>query len=100
MEIDPSVRHFISVRPFPGIENQRVTGNNALFVRNRARQREGLPNPKTESEVNQRLEEKIVRGFHSVHEIAREHRIDNRAAALVLAVGRVAKALELQGTWP
>jgi hypothetical protein len=35
-----------------------------------------------------------------VREIARRHRIDNRTAALVLAVGRVAKALELQGIWP
>jgi glutamate dehydrogenase/leucine dehydrogenase len=56
--------------------------------------------PWTESEVNRRLEEKIVRGFHAVHELARRHRVDNRTAALVLAVGRVARALELQGIWP
>ncbi len=56
--------------------------------------------PWTEAEVNRRLEEKIVRGFQSVREIARRHRVDNRTAALVLAVGRVARALELQGVWP
>jgi glutamate dehydrogenase len=56
--------------------------------------------PWTEEEVNRRLEEKIVRGYQSVREIARSRRVDNRTAALVLAVGRVAKALELQGVWP
>ena len=56
--------------------------------------------PWTEAEVNRRLEEKIVRGYQSVREIARRHRVDNRTAALVLAVGRVAKALSLQGVWP
>jgi glutamate dehydrogenase (NAD(P)+) len=56
--------------------------------------------PWTEEEVNKRLEEKIVRGYQAVREIARERRVDNRTAALVLAVGRVARALELQGLWP
>lgn len=56
--------------------------------------------PWTEADVNRRLEEKIVRGYRSVREIARERRVDNRTAALVLAVGRVAKALEFQGVWP
>jgi glutamate dehydrogenase/leucine dehydrogenase len=56
--------------------------------------------PWTEAEVNRRLEEKIVRGYQSMRELAREHRCDNRTAALVLAVGRVARALELQGVWP
>jgi glutamate dehydrogenase/leucine dehydrogenase len=56
--------------------------------------------PWTETEVNRRLEEKIVRAFRSVREIARRHRIDNRTAALVLSVGRVARSLELMGVWP
>jgi glutamate dehydrogenase/leucine dehydrogenase len=56
--------------------------------------------PWTEDEVNRRLEDKIVRGYQAVREIARRHRVDNRTAALVLAVGRVAKALALQGVWP
>ena len=56
--------------------------------------------PWTEAEVNRRLEEKIVRGYQSMRELASEHRCDNRTAALVLAVGRVARALELQGVWP
>jgi glutamate dehydrogenase/leucine dehydrogenase len=56
--------------------------------------------PWTEDEVNKRLEEKIVRGYQAVREIARSRGVDNRTAALVLAVGRVARALELQGVWP
>ncbi len=56
--------------------------------------------PWTESDVNRRLEEKIVRGFQAVRELARRHRVDNRTAALVLAVGRVASALKLMGVWP
>jgi glutamate dehydrogenase/leucine dehydrogenase len=56
--------------------------------------------PWTEAEVNRRLEEKIVRGYQSMRELASEHHCDNRTAALVLAVGRVARALELQGVWP
>jgi glutamate dehydrogenase/leucine dehydrogenase len=56
--------------------------------------------PWTETDVHERLEEKIVRAYRAVREIARRHEVDNRTAALVLAVGRVAKALELQGIWP
>jgi glutamate dehydrogenase/leucine dehydrogenase len=56
--------------------------------------------PWTEDEVNRRLEEKIVRGYREVREIAVERGVDNRTAALMLAVGRVARALELQGVWP
>jgi glutamate dehydrogenase/leucine dehydrogenase len=56
--------------------------------------------PWTEADVNRRLEEKIVRGYRAVREIALRHAVDNRTAALVLAVGRVARALEIQGIWP
>jgi glutamate dehydrogenase/leucine dehydrogenase len=56
--------------------------------------------PWTEDEVNRRLEEKIVRGYRAVREIAERRQVDKRTAALVLAVGRVARALELQGVWP
>ncbi len=56
--------------------------------------------PWTEVEVNERLEEKIVRGYRSVRELARRHQVDNRTAALVLAVGRVSRSLELMGIWP
>jgi glutamate dehydrogenase (NAD(P)+) len=56
--------------------------------------------PWTEDEVNRRLEEKIVRGYRAVQEIAERQEVDKRTAALMLAVGRVARALELQGVWP
>ena len=41
-----------------------------------------------------------MRGYREVREIAVKRRVDNRTAALMLAVGRVARALELQGVWP
>jgi glutamate dehydrogenase/leucine dehydrogenase len=56
--------------------------------------------PWTEVEVNRRLEEKIVRGYRAVRAQAEHHGVENRTAALVLAIGRVARALELQGIWP
>ncbi len=56
--------------------------------------------PWSEAEVNTRLEEKIVTGFNAVHQIAEEKEIDHRTAALVLAVGRVSKSLDLLGVWP
>ncbi len=56
--------------------------------------------PWTERDVNQRLEDKIVQAYRSVRELASHHDVDNRTGALVLGVGRVARALELMGIWP
>ncbi len=56
--------------------------------------------PWTLEKVEDRLEDKIVPAFHNVHEIALEHDIDHRTAAIVLAVNRVSDATDLLGIWP
>lgn len=56
--------------------------------------------PWTAEQVNERLEEKMVKAFQDVHRIAQEKRVHMRTAAYVLAVGRVAKSLNTLGIWP
>ena len=51
-------------------------------------------------QVNERLEEKMVRAFQDTHAISVEKKTHMRTAAYVLAVGRVAKSLNLLGIWP
>jgi len=53
-----------------------------------------------ESEVNQRLEEIMVRSFDEVYACAGEHETDMRTAALILAVRRVSEATRLRGIYP
>lgn len=50
-----------------------------------------------ESEVYQRLDEKMTAAFHAVHEAAERYRISNRMAAYIVAVARVAEACKLRG---
>jgi glutamate dehydrogenase (NAD(P)+) len=45
-------------------------------------------------QVQQRLEERMVRSFHDVHEASKKHKVHMRTAAYVVAVGRVASALK------
>ena len=47
--------------------------------------------------VHQRLDEKMTTAFHAVHEIAQAHHLDNRMAAYMVAVDRVAAAMRLRG---
>ena len=54
----------------------------------------------TEEEVNQKLEQKMVKAFHDVLNLSKERDIQMRTAALMLGVGRVAEALQLLGLWP
>lgn len=54
----------------------------------------------TEEEVNQKLEQKMVKAFHDVLKLSKERDVQVRTAALVLGVGRVAEALQLLGLWP
>lgn len=54
----------------------------------------------TGEEVNQKLEEKMVKAFHDVLNLSKERDIQMRTAALMLGVGRVAEALQLLGLWP
>jgi len=54
----------------------------------------------TGEEVNQKLEQKMVKAFHDVLNLSEEREIQMRTAALMLGVGRVAEALQLLGLWP
>ena len=51
-------------------------------------------------EVAKKMESNIVRGLKDTHSISKKHKIDNRKAAMVLAVGRVLEAFEHKGIWP
>ncbi len=51
-------------------------------------------------EVNRKLEGKITRAFYDVHNLSKQEESDMRTAALMLGVGRVAKAIRTLGLWP
>jgi glutamate dehydrogenase (NAD(P)+) len=53
-----------------------------------------------ESEVNQKLEGVMKRAFASVQETMRKFHVHSRAAAYILAVGRVAEATLIRGLFP
>jgi len=53
-----------------------------------------------DSELNQRLEFMMRRAFNDVYMTMRKHRTHSRAAAYVLAVGRVTEAMLLRGLFP
>ena len=50
--------------------------------------------------INEHLERIMVKAFKEVLTIARERKIDMRAAAWILGVGRVAEAQQIRGLWP
>jgi glutamate dehydrogenase (NAD(P)+) len=47
--------------------------------------------------VYQRLDQKMTAAFHAVHQTAQRYGLDNRIAAYVVAVARVAEACKLRG---
>ena len=47
--------------------------------------------------VYQRLDDKMTRAFHAVHNMAQEAKVHNRLAAYMVAVQRVAEAMKLRG---
>ena len=47
--------------------------------------------------VHKRLEEKMVKAFNSVMEAAKKYKVNNRVAAYLVAVSRVAEAMKLRG---
>ena len=49
--------------------------------------------------VNERLEEIMVNSFYDVLKYAREHNVENRTAAYMLALDRVAFAIKLRGLY-
>jgi glutamate dehydrogenase (NAD(P)+) len=51
----------------------------------------------SEEMVHERLDEKMTKAFHSVHEMAEAHQINNRVAAYLVAIDRVATAVRLRG---
>jgi len=53
-----------------------------------------------EERVNRRLKKLIVKAFNEVLKIAQRKKIDNRTAAYIYAVSKVAKAMEARGIWP
>lgn len=53
-----------------------------------------------EAEMNRRLEQVMVKAFHEVHDTAKKYGCDYRAAAYIVAIGRVAKAVIERGIWP
>lgn len=54
----------------------------------------------TSDEVEARLEKRILSAWNEVVSLAADRRLSLRAAAMVLAVGRVAQAHELRGLYP
>ena len=52
-----------------------------------------------ESEVNDRLQDVMVNAFDEVVRFAEIHRVNNRIAAYMLAIDRVARALRLRGIY-
>ncbi len=50
-----------------------------------------------EEMVHERLDQKMTVAFHAVHEMAEKHRVNNREAAYLVAVARVAEAVRLRG---
>ncbi len=47
--------------------------------------------------VNERLDNKMTTAFHAVHNMAQARQVDNRVAAYMVAVNRVAEAVRLRG---
>ncbi|MCK4682666.1 Glu/Leu/Phe/Val dehydrogenase [Candidatus Bipolaricaulota bacterium] len=51
----------------------------------------------TLEDVHARLQEKMIRAFHDVHEMAQKNNVDNRTAAYMVSVQRVAEVMRLRG---
>lgn len=50
-----------------------------------------------EDMVHERLDKKMTAAFHAVHKTAQEYKVHNRLAAYIVAVARVAEAVQLRG---
>jgi glutamate dehydrogenase (NAD(P)+) len=50
-----------------------------------------------EDMVHERLDKKMTAAFHAVHQTAQKHKVHNRLAAYIVAVARVAEAVQLRG---
>jgi glutamate dehydrogenase (NAD(P)+) len=54
----------------------------------------------SEAQVNQKLEELMLRAYHQVRKLARERNLRNRTAALCLGVHKVAQEKQRRGLFP
>ena len=54
----------------------------------------------TENEVNNRLEQILIRAYQQVHRAAQHHKVDLRMGAYIVGVGRVADAIRSMGIYP
>ena len=54
----------------------------------------------SEEDVNSKLKNSMVRSFNDVVSISKKYDVDNRTAAYVLALERVAEAIRLRGIYP
>jgi glutamate dehydrogenase/leucine dehydrogenase len=54
----------------------------------------------TEEEVNNRLDINITKSFFDVYDTHDKYNVDMRKAATVLAINRVADAINIRGLWP
>ncbi len=52
------------------------------------------------AEVNQRLEQVMVRSYGDVHKVATERKVHHRTAAYVVAIQRVVDAMRIRGIYP
>jgi len=53
-----------------------------------------------EDDVNRRLEKVMNRAFSDVHSTATKYNVDMRTGAYILAIDRVAAAMQARGIWP
>lgn len=51
----------------------------------------------SEEMVHERLDEKMTAAYHAVHDMAQTHKVNNRVAAYLVAVDRVATAVRMRG---
>jgi glutamate dehydrogenase (NAD(P)+) len=47
--------------------------------------------------VHERLDKKMTSAFHAVHDMADEYKVNNRVAAYLVSIARVAKVMKLRG---
>jgi glutamate dehydrogenase (NAD(P)+) len=50
-----------------------------------------------EEAVHRQLEKKMTSAIRAVHRTAEDHGVDNRSAAMIVAIRRVAEAMKLRG---
>ena len=54
----------------------------------------------TETQINRRLRQVLIKAFREVYGLARRAHVDMRTAALMLGVGRVADGQRVRGLFP